>query len=460
MSNELNANISDYSQGPIMGPIGTGEVSGVTPSAHTQTTDISTLEASGAAAVLPFTPLANFPLLVTPQSNGDDTFRSITTVISNSRGNEAYNFLQSQQLKMDETTQKMLDAWSNSIKEMDEYIRQLITSPMYIQMQEMRLKGQDSSQITSPLVSEIQASNPTATYTNLVSMLSFVDRTQAFERVPPNATIPESQGEQDPAKALVLPFMATVIMGGALAIGAFEMSTSATGMSSTPFTGVAELVSRLEPMYPALIQNILPTINLMVMPLIYFTSWDSSIGSLNNKEKNNNLAAAQSFAREVIKMVSDPAFIMVKIVNKMEGAEKFTDNQKAHLAAMLKLILATVALCLLYSVEVGKTGKGKFWGMEPQEFKGMISGEIQIPDPSKGKVSPTDSLKFTLLQLIKAQFGVLPAQDKMKVLDGLFEYLSNSRNIEDMLDPAKVFKQVLSSSVFNSNVNGLESQVV
>lgn len=444
---------------------------------------VSTLEQSHLALVA-FTPLVNFPMLSPPSDNSSNTF---SVVVSTNRGDAAITFLLSAELQMGEIANKVAENWSKSLEIMADQVRQMINSPIYQEWLQIHLHGdpqQAQSQavqgvsttgipagvIASGVVSTGMASPGSVTAGVATSgsvapgsvtpnvgiggiepgnaqgtLIAYLDRLQNFERISPPATVSESQNASESAKALIIPFTAVLVAGGALALGAFEMSTSVNGMSSNPLNSVHEISSYLQPLYPQLMQDVLPTINLLAMPLVYYTSWDASVGSLRNKERKADMSAAEDFANQVITKIKE-----------LPTNEGMSPDQRQQ-QAIIKLVLSSVALSLLYSVQVGKTMDGKFWGMEPKEFQGMLTGEIPIPDPSKNQdVSRVDQLKYTLLTLIKGQLEDLPADKKMSTLTALFSYLANPRSIEDMKVPGKVFSDVFASSSFASDKEDLQ----
>lgn len=387
------------------------------------------------AILMTYSPALNSPSLP-PPINADTPVAGLATA-------ELIKFLMGQAQKMHEITNEMLEGWLKNLREIEEYVRELINSPAYQAIQEIRLKGDPQQGIVSGVQgvnsANSAAQNPTATQTQDPSLFSVMERARTLERLPPSASIPG-----DGANAIMIPLTAAVFAGGALTLGQFELTTSVSGMSSNPIDGSMEVISRLQPLMPTLVQDVLPIVNLMVMPLIYYTSWDTAVGSMQNKERDSHLSTAQNFAASVIKMIANPAFVMTNFVNTMEGADSFSPERKAVLEATIKLILASVSLALLYALDVGKSLGSQYMGMEPQEFRDTLSGALPIVEPGSD-ATQSQRLQSTLLEQIKAQLGVLPASEKSQTIEALLGYLGSSHNIESMMDPERVFKQVLSS---------------
>ncbi|MBA3721289.1 MAG: hypothetical protein H0W88_02690 [Parachlamydiaceae bacterium] len=422
--------------------------------------------AQSMASITALTPALNMPVLPPYNSNGDNSLTTVVAAMGTNGGKELMGlFLMSQQLTDNSINKDILDGWSENIREIAEQVRMILASPVYRQQEELRLKGDPLLGAVSGVQSAASA-NSTSSYpvptntANTAALLLYVDNLQTFERVPPTGNVVDTTSPSDPTKILTIPLMGAFIAGGAIALASMEASVAVSGISSNPFQGAAEFINRLQPIFPQFIQNVIPTINLLVMPLVYFTSWDASIGNLRNKEGKSQQNMAQNFAKQVIKMVSDPTFILLTIVNNADKMQKYTPEQQKYLAAIVKLSLATVALSLLYALEVGKAVGNKFWGMEPEEFRGMLLGKIPMPDPTKGKLTEAEILKITLLKMIKEQLEILPSKEKAATLEATFEYLTSTHDIDDMTDPTKVFDEVFNSNAFNSNATGLASNPI
>lgn len=406
-------------------------------------------------AMMMFAPTFNFPIIPAAQDGKENTL--IAILADSKNANENRVILMSENLISNDAKKAVTEGWSNNLREISEQVAEILNSPQYQMGQELRLKVDTQLAGVKPVDATAISSLPTPI--TRPSILSYIDSFQSFEQVPKTAIVPNETTPKDPTRLLTIPLLGGFIVGGAVAVGSLEISSTAAKVTSNPLQGAVEFVNRLQPLYPEFIQNVLPTINLLVMPLIYYTSWDASIGNITNKQQQSYQKIAENFAKAVIKMVADPAFIYTTLVNNVAKAQTLTPDQQNQLSAVLKLILSTVALSLLYALEVGKAMGNKFWGMEPQEFKGMLMGDIPIPDPEKDKKKRTeaDKLKWTLLKQIKEQLQMLPPQEKEALLEAIFEYLTTAHAITDMVDPAKVFEDVLSGGTFNHAVVHLET---
>ncbi len=409
---------------------------------------ISSIEKSKAVATL-MTPPPNFPILISPAQNEVPLALIIASLENSSK--PIADFMRSIDIKMSEIADQMLNGWLKNIREIQEWVQSLINSPNYQYLQEIRLHGDQKqgnvSGVQDPTSANAAAANPTTANEAPYNFLTALERLQAFERVhasapsSDSATVSNSNAD-DAARVVSIPIIAAMIIGGGMALGATELTTSTTGMTSTPFVAPVELMERLQPVFPQLIvQDIIPMINLMVAAPIYFNALEEAVSNIKERERDNHVETAQNFAKDVVKMVADPAFVMVTYVNKMPGADQMSPELKERMAAMLKLILASVALSLLYSIEVGKVKSDKYWGMEAQEFRDVLTGKIAAPNPDQ-KQSTHDQLVATLIKQVNAQLDALPAEQRAEAVETILSYVGESHNLKTMLDPAKIFADV------------------
>ncbi len=444
---DLDANIHSYSQeAAIQGAAYIPNVEVVEE--KKVDAGISSIEKSKAVAAL-MTPPPNFPILISPAQNEVPLALIIASLENSSK--PIADFMRSIDIKMSEIADQMLNGWLKNIREIQEWVQSLINSPNYQYLQEIRLHGDQKqgnvSGVQDPTSANAAAANPTTANEAPYNFLTALERLQAFERVhasapsSDSATVSNSNAD-DAARVVSIPIIAAMIIGGGMALGATELTTSTTGMTSTPFVAPVELMERLQPVFPQLIvQDIIPMINLMVAAPIYFNALEEAVSNIKERERDNHVETAQNFAKDVVKMVADPAFVMVTYVNKMPGADQMSPELKERMAAMLKLILASVALSLLYSVEVGKVKSDKYWGMEAQEFRDVLTGKIAAPN-SDQKQSTHDQLVATLIKQVNAQLDALPAEQRAEAVETILSYVGESHNLKTMLDPAKIFADV------------------
>jgi len=456
----LNTNINDYTSGSVHGP---SYIPEETKKASSKGTDsgLSSIEKSLAVASM-MTPPMDIPFLVAPSSNSQQQDFVFTVAAMDSSGKPFVQLLLSQQGQIDQIKQDILDSWSKSIREMDEMVKQMLNSPVYQAILAIRLHG-DAHQgnvtgVQATTSANAAAANPTTANAAPYSFMNAIDRARSIDHVSRNVEVSEGSPGGDAARSVVIPMMGVFIAGGALALGVSEITVSATGVSSTPLTSAVELVESLQPVFPQIaMQDIIPMINLMVMAPIYFNSWNEATSRLKGGERESQVETAQNFAKDAIKMVSNPGFVMVNFVNKMPGTERMSPDNKEQMAVLLKLILSSVALSLLYSTEVGTAQGDAYGGMEPQEFRDLLNGTIILPADKQSTLQ--GQLMGTLIKLVNAQLDAMPdAARRAQAVEVVVDYIANSHSVKNMLDPVKVFDQVLSSNQFDNQAASLDTQ--
>jgi hypothetical protein len=383
------------------------------------------------------------PLMSTPILSAPANMESIAFAVASvdASGRPMTDTVRSIVLKGEEIKNNVLEGWIKNLREIEEYVRQLLSSPVYQQLQELRLKG-DPSPGTISGVQETTSDNP-AGQSEPVHFLSTLDRLQAMERVPSSAQVTDTSAPQDSSQVLVLPLTAALLAGG-LVVG-----TEIVNASTHPLGGMFEMLERLQPIFPNVsIQDLIPVINLMVVAPIYFNSWNEAVSNIKERERHSYVQTAQNFAKDVIKIVTDPNFIKETLIKRMRGTSQLSSDDQKRLAQMLKVLLIGIALSLLYTVEVGKVQNGKFGGIEPEELRDLILGKWHKRDPNK-KVTPHEELILSLIDRAREQLTSLSIEDRTQAADMLIEYVTKVRELDPMLDPAKVFDETLASINFN-----------
>lgn len=101
--------------------------------------------------------------------------------------------------------------YAENLREIAEYVRQLLSSPLYIQMQEILRKGDPHSSNVSGVQGAASAAAEAKSEPG--SYLSSLDRLHAMERVHASAEVPEPSAPQDSSQVLVLPLAAALLAG-------------------------------------------------------------------------------------------------------------------------------------------------------------------------------------------------------------------------------------------------------
>lgn len=403
--------------GPIRGPeeIAAPQVSkGTEPDSGA-----STIEKSKLVATLLTPLLSSMPLLAPPMKEAE-TVEGLSSILDTMYERQKMSFLFSFVAQMNETVDKMNKNFAENLEAIREEIERIIKSPAYREKEEIRRRegvgevSRTASSSVEPLGDEI--------------------RSDSIERL--NQLSRDFQAQAN----LEIPFTVLFTVAGGLALGKMESKNDAVD-------DVAKLVVKLQPLVPQVKQEeILPLINLMVMAPIIFRPLDEQMGNSKANEQKNYAKLVQNFAKDVIKMVTDPTFALLSIVNNIERVDHLNAKQKAQLIAMLKLILSSVALSLLHSLEVGKIQGGKFFGMEPIEFRALLDPHKPLLQPKpEEQMNTQEKLIWSLIHLIRIQMVELPSESISSTIDHVLEFLSQSQRVDKLLDPSKVLMQVFQS---------------
>lgn len=397
----------------------------------------STIEKSKSVRVDVVPPIST-PILIAPSEQCE----AFAVASLDASGRPITNTIHSFVLKGEEIKDSVLKGWMNNLREIEEYVRQLLISPVYQQMQEILRKGDPKLESISG-VQGASSSNPAAR-DGQVELLSTLDRWQTLERVPSSAEVADTSGSADSARLLIIPLTAALLAGGGLAIGHGVIH------SANPMGSVVEMVEQIQPLFPTVsLQDLVPLINLMVVGPLYFSSWNEAVSNLRGRDRQNHLPAIHNFAKDVIKIVIDPHFVQGILVQKMKGTDNLSPVDQDRLARMLKVVLAGVALSLLYSVEVGKVQSGKFGGMEPEELRDLLMGKFnELPDPAK-KATEHEQLVASLIARTWELLNPLSAQDRTAAVEMLLSYVAKHRDVDPMLDPSKVFDEAIDATYFD-----------
>ena len=262
---------------------------------------------------------------------------------------------------------------------------------------------------------------------NLSSTLAHL---RSFGTLPSSAQIPA----QDASQTLVLSLAASLLMGAALVGGPEALSS-------------VQLVEQLTAIFPQLtVQQLIPIINLMIVFPIYYHSWMEATGTSKKGQEPPYQEMIYAFAKDVIKMVTDPFFLQATLIARFGGTSQLSAQNQERLAQYLKLMLIGVALSLLYSVEVGKITNGKFGGIEPEELGDLITGTLVPMKKSSKKFNLHAELTHSLINRARELLRLFSSEtDREEATGLLLNYVNEKRAVNHLLDPVKVFHDLLTS---------------
>lgn len=160
----------------------------------------------------------------------------------------------------------------------------------------------------------------------------------------------------------------------------------------------------------------------------YFTIAQLASGAADGKATKKDLAFAKGYAENMLALVGTPHFnsYLTAIVAQSVPKDTTTSPQRSiELVAMLKVILLSSALAMVYKAEAGK--------MTGTEFAGMLSGNIKFE---------AGDVRASLITQIKTNLKLLSPKDQEKFLLTLLEYFDGDPSIDTLADPSKVFSGI------------------
>ncbi len=335
---------------------------------------------------------------------------------------------------------KLLERWAQSNREIEEYMRQLLHSPAYIQLQELRNKINQG-------IDPVASSQAAASYAYHMPMannaVTDLQTKHVDEDLEVNATSPaRPRFPQSSTAELMLVLGATALGGAAFASGVMsKLPTSA--VSPDISVKIVESMQHLQVLLPQIkIQDLVPIFNLMVTGPIYYHSWNNSINQFKAKERRYT-EVAQNYAKDILTIVQDAEFMTAVIAWRLPEAASLSKQDLQRVATIMNVFLAASALAMLYATDVGKANGQQFGGLEPQELQALLMGELAIKD---------SHLSNALIATISTALADLPIVQRQMIVQHLLHYLSGAQSLNPLLNPVKVIDDVLLSAVFHESI--------
>lgn len=206
-----------------------------------------------------------------------------------------------------------------------------------------------------------------------------------------------------------------------------------------PTMGTVE-VNPVANMYAKIMPALIPDMSLQLsivgsifaVGVQYFTVAQVAKGSLDGGgAAPKDATFAKGYAEKMMALVGSSSFnnYLMAIVTQSVPKDKTVAPQRAaELVAMVKIILLSSSLAMLYQIEAGK--------MTGEEFAGMLNGTIKFD---------ADSLKGKLVSLINGNLALLSPKDRASLLSSLLEYFDGNPSIGALAEPSKVFEGIRST---------------
>lgn len=333
----------------------------------------------------------------------------------------------------------ILDSWLKGIEEWKKMIEEELKSPKYLAFLERQspaflAKLERAAGLSDPAptaIADYLAKNPTSTAHQIYmdSLKQSLSLATSLENGIRTFTTRVHEGNATAIQALshFTPLFVNGVsapMGGVLVVGM-------TGAKEVVAPGVFEKIwqsaaliipsdARVELGWMAA---------LLGAGLITQTQAD---GVLNfkpgGKPNQMDIAEARVFAKNVIVSLDNPEvnlLIQSMIIPQMENGQQISEERRTQLANMIKIVLLSMALALVYRTETG--------GLTGQELESMLSGEM---------VFDKNDVKSTLVGLLNNYLTTLDSTERRLLKDGIFNFLESKPPLDQLFQLGRVFQGV------------------
>lgn len=165
----------------------------------------------------------------------------------------------------------------------------------------------------------------------------------------------------------------------------------------------------------------------------YFTAAEVAAKESNNaanKEGQKDTAFAVGYAKNMIDLVNSGNFngyLMAIVTQNIEkGGVTISPDSAFERIAMVKMILLSSALAMIYQAEAGK--------MTGTEFAGMLNGTIHFAE---------GNVRAQLVALIKENLGLVKdAKVREAILNSLLEFFDSEPSLDTLAKPAELFRKL------------------
>lgn len=347
--------------------------------------------------------------------------------------------------KHDEIMQGMLDGWLKNVREQSDRIAEELRSPAYLAKREALLQSITNDQQQKSVTATEFAITNSPMYVEWVAGLSAAQRAQEINYQQNIALrVGLSEGidnysrkvaEGDENAISMWPIMSAAL-GTAVVVGENAMGSAVTvaDLAKTPvlsLTGVEQMLHHSAELNAISIdsQAAMALIASLYMPNIVYQTALGNLAPTGEKTAMNG-DAANRYAQRVIDLVTGSGFtdLAMTVLSKVKGAEQMTPERIRELVSVVKAVLLSSALGLIYKVQAGKiTG---------QEFADMINGRMTV-DPNK--------MEGKLVDLIRSCFQSLPVAEAGKLLQAISEYMDTDPAFKNIIDPGHVFEGLMNN---------------
>lgn len=244
----------------------------------------------------------------------------------------------------------------------------------------------------------------------------------------------------DDAAAQAVPFVTASFLIAAGFVGSFMAIAEGPTAGSLGVSPIQEAWSHVANLIPSDMRAELGLIGALFAAGTIYHATIQTIGEGEGGGKPRDVNFAKNYAEQTMKLVMGEEFrnfVMAMLINKTENGKPLDEAQQMKYLATLRAVLLSAALALVYKVEAGEAGR-----ITGQEFADMLKGKIPIPE---------GDIKGTLVTMIMAQLQFIPEKERVSVIAALIEYMDSNPDVDDLLDPDKVFNEYSLSEEFHGD---------
>lgn len=192
---------------------------------------------------------------------------------------------------------------------------------------------------------------------------------------------------------------------------------------------VGSVVSSLPPNFQ---DTLALTINLFAVGAVYTAAAEVIAKGKAIDPKELDLEMAKSYAKNVCDKVDSNEInycLMALLVHHTEDGVPLTNEKFNKLAAMVKMIMISIAMAVLYKVEAG--------AINGLDFKALVNGDLQPRTEEEKELVAS----FTRLKGERA----ISSQEWDEVIEGLAGFFDKNPAVNDIMNPVKVYASVNST---------------
>lgn len=338
------------------------------------------------------------------------------------------NVILEEQLALLAIGAKVLEAWSDSLKKEAQSIRRELHSIGH--QDELAARGKAGFEAYLNTLTETQKSD--VLHHSHLERLAKMDEGLA-QGVGDYLT--RIRTSANPHVTDNLPFML-----GTLSIGAPMRYDYASGSHVSvggqtlinPVGGVADhVLPKIMPTYSVELGAIA---SMMGVGAVYFTMGKTVAEGVSPVEPTYNLKFAKNYAQQMLKTINGSEFnslAMAMVTASATEGEPLSERRKSELINIVKVVMLSSSLILLYKMQSSFKGKGG--GMTEIEFENIVNGDMQLK---------RNDLAAQLGGDIRDMLDAMPKGESQRLFAALKAYVATNPKTTNLVNVDSVFSGV------------------